>query len=247
MKRIMALVLVVILATSMFTGFAFADTSCPVSVSEINLEKDEVLLEDIDFIKDATISVSSKTNDESEILLSKKTKLGDNLYSLDSALLVVDSDEATKVIADINGIKAEVNQSSANTRTLVTKPIVSDWFLGSTLYMEMQITYDYYTSGLRTFYKMTSVSAKATVQNGTTISKKALVLQGYGTDTDLTSATYNRTVDFTSYNGKYTTTVPNSWDYITPGMLLGANFQCNAARPSGSSTTYAINDHVFYF
>ncbi len=96
-----------------------------------------------------------------------------------------------------------------------------------------------------TYYHISSVKSKASVNSGTTLNSRCLRMSSIGVDQDGYPVTESEELNLTSsYANPYTSYIPASWPYTAPGLVMGASFECSVSRP-GSGGTYLISNNLF--
>lgn len=128
-----------------------------------------------------------------------------------------------------------------------TTTTTSDWYLGSSLYMEVSLKYSTITKNSADLYRIESIKATTSVNSGTTITDLKLNYACIGSDSNGSSVYNSNQIDIKGKANPYTTTVMSSYPYIyySGAGLLGAGLECTAARPSGTSYTYTLSNNIF--
>lgn len=120
-----------------------------------------------------------------------------------------------------------------------------NWFLGSSLYLELRIDYTTEVVGQATYYRMNNITATRTVNSGTIISSAALNFGVQGTGENQIAVYEQENYDITYSGNPYSTTTPSSWAYATQGDMMGAGLEVYARRPGGSNTLYSVTVSIF--
>lgn len=120
-----------------------------------------------------------------------------------------------------------------------------DWFLGSSLYLELTVDYSQKKIGSNTFYRMEKITSKYSVNSGTIVTAAALNFGVQGVGEDGNPVYKQENYDITYSGNPYSTTAPSFWAYARQGDMMGAGFQVYAKRPGGNANSYSVAVSVF--
>lgn len=229
-KRIFTLFLAISLL-SVFPISAFATEN-----------EDRVVPAELSLIEDATVAVSPLSNDRFEISLSSVESIAvftnkdanDSAYRQSSLTFIAEStNEKEEILSRINQVQ----------RGGGTNYDDKDFF-GNSCYIYVSVTFTTRSSSLGPEARMTSVSTKYQVRDGTSIKNATLRLSCMGTSSDAGSVYKQHEIPVRT--ASYTTTYPASWPYIYDGSaLLGAAFEVTAKRPSGESRMDTVSVTIY--
>lgn len=206
---------------------------------------EEMLLNDEDFMANATVS---------------KVESGDETYEFEltaeEATPVVGSDgevvvtqQAAKIVAFGEEEAEAVEAVLASRGETLTTPTKENTYFGGTLYMQSFIKYVTFKNSGVTYYKMTALDTKATVKDGTILKKREVQFVLTGTSTTGKHSNKYATIEVTKgTDGVYRALAPSTWGECTPtqaGDKLGGDYRCVVARPSGTDTVYTLQNYVF--
>lgn len=235
--------LIMILSLVMCLSFTNFNVLAAENESEDNfLVNDPIFIKNAEIVKtkdgDATIITLKHTTYENTVLRSKTAE--QQAQSMTAQFIAYDDDE-------INAIENGIKQAQTSTTRGSSQQENDDWFYGSSLYLETTIYYSTKTnSNGQTGYKITSVKAKCSVNNGTTISSRKLQLHAYSTDLDGNMFLNTDTYDISSYSNPATFTAPSSWPYlINTTPLLGVEFHCTVYRGTSEKQTFSLPNTLF--
>lgn len=196
-------------------------------------------------IKDGAVSVRQGNDETYEIEINSTRRVdpsprqslsGESTYELSSLkILAYSLEEKDMIIGKIETIKSG--------KTLTD----DDWFLGSSCYIYISVTYSTRTGANGLKSRVDSVKTQCRVLNGTYVSSATLYMGATGTSEEIGSCTYSDELNITS-TPTYSTSRMSQWPYIynASAQILGASFEVTAKRPSGSSETHSVTAHVFY-
>lgn len=193
------------------------------------IPEEEMVINDAEFLADATISTTSLGNDVYEIEVrgeeSGATAESGEASSVSASIIAFGEEELGKI---------EDSIQRAATGTGSSDPKASGWvYMGNSLYLETTINYSYKTVSGEKMYKMTSVKTKVQIQNGTTFSNRSVKFVSHmalQTGKEFTKAISS------SAPSTCTVSAPSDWGYVTKeGLLYGVHFYCTANRPGGNS------------
>lgn len=192
--------------------------------------------------QDATVSVSRLNQDRFKISLlsvepvvtSMNSVLGNQEYRSSNLTIIAESSD------EKDAILSNINQVQRGGGTIYDE---KDFF-GNSCYIYVSVTYTTRSSSIGQEARMTSVTTKYSVRDGTTVSNATLSLACIGSSEDSGGVYYDHDIQVTS--SSYTTTYPASWPYIYDGSpLLGAFFDVTARRPSGETQTDTVSVTVY--
>lgn len=239
-KRLTALFLVLGVALSLVIPASAADVE-NLAMEFETITEEEMIVNDAEFLAHATVTTKDLGNDIYQIDLRNQeepcidSEAGD-FTSTSAVIVAFGEEELEKIEKSIQ--EATVMASSAS------HPKSSGWaYMGNSLYLETVINYSYTTSSGQTLYKMTSVTTKVQVKNGTTFSNRSVKFVSNMALQNVPSQTVNIPSGAAS---TYTVNAPSSWTYVSStGLLYGVHFYCTALRPSGESQVIDFYHDLF--
>ena len=203
------------------------------------IPEEEMVINDAEFLADATISTTSLGNDVYEIEVrgeeSDATAESGEASSVSASIIVFGEEELGKI---------EDSIQRAATSTGSSDPKSSGWkYMGNSLYLETTINYSYKTVSNEKMYKMTSVKTKVQVKDGTTFSNRSVKFVSRMALQNVNDVT--KTIS-SSAASTYTVSAPSNWGYVTKeGLLYGVHFCCTANRPGGNSQNIDFYHNLF--
>lgn len=241
-KRLTSLLLMLCVAFSLMIPVSAAEEkSRNVGAELVPIE--ETLMNNQKFLVDMTVTKKEIEKDVFEFTMIDEKEFVDNGVSKGESrvatIIAFSEEEAVRIEKNI------AQAREAGTRVGGTVP-GSGWFLGSSLYMECVLSYDMVTISGARYYKMTSIRTKVSTNSGTILKSRSVKFAVMAV-TQQDNAYLNESVTNipSSASLTYSISAPSSWPYVREGAMLGANFSCTAARPSGSAQTYTIGAPVF--
>ena len=239
-KRLMSLLLMLCVAFSLVVPVSAADTETQ-AVEFETIAEEEAIINDVEFLANATVTKKDLGNDTYGIELREREK-----PKVDSE--VGEASRTSAVIVAFGEEELEKVEKSVQKATIMastsSKTKASGWiYMGNSLYVETTINYTYNSSSGQTLYKMTSVTTKVQVRNGTTYSNRSVKFTSQmALQTGLT-----QTVNIpASAASTYNVPAPSSWGYVSSqGLLYVVYFYCTALRPSGESERITFYKDLF--
>ena len=236
-KRLTSMVMALFVACSLIVPVGAVDS--PECMEITPIAQDEMVINDADFLANATVSTKALGNDVYAVELynpndlSIDSKTGKHVRTV-ATLVAFDKDELTAIEQNVQ----------AATRSIATKPKDNGWAdFGSSLYLQSIISYDIKYTSSDTLYKMSSVQVKYQVRNGTSCKSRSvkfvcnMALHNTG-DVPVSIAS--------SAKNPCTVNAPSAWPYLSQeGLRYGVFFYCTVQRPSGETKQCSLYNDVF--
>lgn len=245
MKKMISLALAICLALALAApvGAVAEDSNAQETMEAIS--PDEMLLNDVDFMANATVTKveSAEETYEFELTAEEETPVAGSNGE------VIVTQQAAKIVAFGEEEAEKVEALLASKGETLTTPVKENTYFGGTLYMQSFIKYVTITKSGVTYYKMTALDTKTTVKDGTTLKKREVQFVLTATNTLGKHTNNYATVAVTKgTDGVYRALAPSAWGECRPtqaGDKLGGDYRCTVARPSGTDTVYTLQNYVF--
>lgn len=239
-KRLTSLFVVLCVALSLVIPASAAGVEKP-TVEFETITEEEMIVNDAEFLADATVTTKDLGNDVYQIELRNQeepcidSEVGD-ITSTSAAIVAFGEEELEEIEKSIQD--AVIMASSTG------KTKSNNWgHMGNSIYLETTIHYEYKTASPETLYKMTSVTTKVQVRDGTTFSNRSVKFVSNMALQNVPSKTVTIPSGAAS---TYNVVAPTSWTYVSStGLLYGVHFYCTAQRPSGESQSIDFYNDLF--
>ena len=187
---------------------------------------------DISTTPDGTIDVCFTVKNHGTTSLSRSDNLAETFTTTSVSFFPEDKAEQVEILERMN--QARAGGTVYN----------DDWFFGESCYVYISVTYSSKTIGVKTYCRMDSVTARYSVNSGTTVKSEKIRMVCFSSSPAGESITEDKELNMTST--PFTTTYPQRWSYAyNGGLAMGSNITVTAQRPSGSTSTHTISANVF--